>query len=281
VHYTTVGRPGGQRRDLVVTLVFAGFAFVLLGLGPESALVVTRTLRSTVLRPFLMTHDLFRTRAGLISRVEQLGHERDSLAVEAQVVSSLHLENRRLRSMLILPPREFGTYFIAELLPGRPHGGESSRFLLNTRAIAGLATPLAIATPKGLLGVVRTTSGTTGVGDYWTHPDFRVAVVTDDGVATGIVRPFVTMDGEQLMLLEGVPFQTDIPTDTPVVTSGLGGIYPRGLAVGRVLAEYEEQLGWTHSYLLEPSVRPGQESVVLGWFPRVARDSVLAPEPGS
>jgi len=251
VHYTTIGRPGGQRRDLVVTVVLAGCAL-----------------------------DVFRARAGLVSHVEQLGRERDSLAVQAQASSSLQLENRRLRSMLELPVGEFGTYFIAELIPGRPYGGESSRFLLNTSAIEGLDTPLAIATPAGLLGVVRTTTGSTGVGDYWTNPDFRAAVVTEDGIVTGIVRPFVTVDGEQLMLLEGVPFQTNVPTGTPIVTSGLGGIYPRGLSVGTVLAEFEEQLGWTHSYLVEPSVRPGQESVVLGWLPGLVTDSVFVSEPG-
>ncbi|TFG64202.1 MAG: hypothetical protein E4H28_05465 [Gemmatimonadales bacterium] len=280
MRYITVGR-GGQRRDLIVAVALTGCAFVLLGMGPEPTLAVTRVLRSSVLRPFLATHEVFRARSGLISRVEQLGVERDSLAVRAEASNSLQLENRRLRSMLDLPPRRLGTYFIAELVPGRPRGGESSRFLLNTRSIEGLATPLAIATPAGLLGVVRTISGVTGMGDYWTHPDFRVAVVSDDGAATGIVRPFVTIDGEQLMLLEGVPFQTLVLTGTPVVTSGLGGIYPRGLSVGRVLAEHEEQLGWTHSYLVEPSVRPGEESVVLGWLPVVVTDSVVVAEPGS
>jgi len=281
VRYITVGRPEGQRRDLATAVVLAGCALVLIGLGPEPTLTVTRVLRSTVLRPFLATNDILRARAGLVSRVEQLGRERDSLAVRAQVSSSLQLENRRLRSMLDLPSREFGTYFIAELLPGLPRGGESSRFLVNTASIEGLSTPLAIATPAGLLGVVRTTEGNTGMGDYWTHPDFRAAVVTDDGVTSGIIRPFVTIDGEQVMLLEGVPFQTVVQSGTSVVTSGVGGIYPRGLSVGRVLAEHEEQLGWTHSYLVDPSVRPGQESVVLGWLPTIATDSVFVSEPAT
>lgn len=280
MRYTTVGRPGGQRRDLVVTVVLAGCAFLLVALGPESALSVTRALRSTVLRPFLATHDVFRTQAGLVSRVEQLARERDSLAVRAQASNSLQLENRRLRSMLDLPPLEVSTYFIVELLPGRPQGGESSRFLLKSNTIEGLVAPLAIATPAGLLGVVRTISGATAMGDYWTHPDFRVAVVTDGGPVTGIVRPFVTVDGEQVMLLEGVPFQAIIPTGTQIVTSGLGGVYPRGISVGRVLAEYAEQLGWTHSYLVEPSIRPGQESVVLGWLAGVVTDSVSVSESG-
>jgi hypothetical protein len=180
--------------------------------------------------------------------------------------------------MLDLPPREFGAYFVAELLPGRPRGGESSRFIVNTRSVRDIVTPLAIATPAGLLGVVRSTRGTTGTGDYWTHPDFRAAVVTLDGTATGIVRPFVTSDGEQLMLMEGVPFQTAVPGGAEIVTSGVGGVYPRGLPVGRVLAEHEAQLGWTHSFLVEPAVRPGQESIVLGWFPGSATDSLPSPD---
>ncbi|MFQ5530395.1 MAG: rod shape-determining protein MreC [Gemmatimonadota bacterium] len=279
MRYTTIGRPGGQPRDLVVAIAFAVCAFILAGLGPGPTLTVTRVLRSTVLRPFLATHDVFRARTGLVSRVEELGRERDSLAVRAQTSGDLELENRRLRAMLELPPRGFGTYFVAELLPGRPHGGESSRFILRTRSVEDFTTPLAIATPAGLLGVVRSTDGSTGTGDYWTHPDFRAAVVIVDGTATGIVRPFVTSDGEQMMLMEGVPFQTAVPVGAAVVTSGVGGVYPRGLPVGRVLAEHEEQLGWTHSFLVEPRVRPGQESVVLGWLPGTAADSSPPAEP--
>jgi len=279
VHYATVGRPKGQR-DLVVALTCAVCAVVLAGLGPGPTLTVTRLLRTTVLRPFLATHELYRTRAGLVSRVEHLSRERDLLAVRAQTSDDLEVENRRLRAMLDLPARGSGIYFVAELLPGRPHGGESSRFIVNTQSVEEFDTPLAIATPAGLLGVVRSAIGSTGTGDYWTHPDFRAAVVTADGAATGIVRPFVTSDGEQLLLMEGVPFRTDVPAGASVVTSGVGGVYPRGLPVGRVLAEHEAQLGWTHSFLVEPAVRPGQESVVLGWLPGASTDFVPETDPG-
>ena len=126
---------------------------------------------------------------------------------------------------------------------------------------------------------MRSTDRESAAGDYWTHPDFRAAVVTEDGEAAGIIRPFVTEHGDQLMLMEGVPYQTVVAAGMSVVTSGVGGVYPRGLSVGRVLIEHEEQLGWTHSYLVEPSVRPGQESVVLGWLPEVATDSVSSQDP--
>src|SRR5690606_15811085 len=123
------------------------------------------------------------------------------------------------------------------------------------------------ATPDGLLGVVRSASGSVGTGEHWTHPDFRVAVVTEDGTASGIVRPFADEHGDVRMLHQGVPVQTAVPPGARVMTSGVGGIYPRGLPVGRVLAEHEQQLGWTHSFLVEPAVYPGQDVLVIGWRP--------------
>jgi cell shape-determining protein MreC len=87
---------------------------------------------------------------------------------------------------------------------------------------------------------------------------------------------FVTGGGEHLMLLEGIPFQTGLDEGTRLVTSGVGGIYPRGLAVGVVLSEHEAQFGWTHSFLVAPAVRPGTETLVVGWRPGALADSLVA-----
>jgi rod shape-determining protein MreC len=171
---------------------------------------------------------------------------------------------------------ETGDFFVAEIMPGRTPGGEPSGFLLRTSSGLRFPAPLGVATPAGLVGVVRTVRGRTGLGEYWTHPDFRVAVVTTDGQDSGIIRPFVTGGGEHLMLLEGIPFQTGLDEGTRLVTSGVGGIYPRGLAVGVVLSEHEAQFGWTHSFLVAPAVRPGTETLVVGWRPGALADSLVA-----
>lgn len=276
--YTTVGQPRTRRRDLVVAATLSAVAVVLsAGLGPNGEMAVIHALRTTVLRPFIATHEVFEQRVGLASRVERLELRADSLAMRALETANLADENRQLRLLLDLPGREVGDFFIAELVPGHTPAGEPSGFQLRTSAGLPFEPPLSVATPDGLLGVVRTARGRIGMGEYWTHPDFRVAVTTPDGAASGIVRPFVDANGDQLMLLQGVPFQTDVPVGTGLVTSGVGGIYPRGLAVGRVLAEHEQQLGWTHSFLVEPAVRPGQQDIVVAWRPGVLADSAYVP----
>ena len=279
--YTTVGQPRTRRRDLVVAAALSAVAVVLAaGLGPEGEMAVVRTLRSTVLRPFIATHEVFEARVGLSARVERLEARADSLAVRVLESADLEDENRQLRALLELPGREAGEFFVAELVPGQTPAGETSGFQLRTDSGLPFEPPLGVATPDGLLGVVRTARGRIGMGEYWTHPDFRVAVTSAGGAANGIVRPFTDTNGDQLMLLQGVPFQTAVPMGTELVTSGVGGIYPRGLAVGRVLAEHEQQLGWTHSFLVEPSVRPGQQDLVVAWRPGALADSAfVAPAP--
>jgi rod shape-determining protein MreC len=48
-----------------------------------------------------------------------------------------------------------------------------------------------------------------------------------------------------------------------VMTSGLGGVYPRGIPIGRVAGVRREELGWERVYRLMPLGNPGHVSHVL------------------
>ena len=59
-----------------------------------------------------------------------------------------------------------------------------------------------------------------------------------------------------MLALTGAPFHTDLPSGTRIVTSGRGGVYPRGIPLGVVVGIEEADTGWRKSYLLRPMVRP-------------------------
>jgi cell shape-determining protein MreC len=65
---------------------------------------------------------------------------------------------------------------------------------------------------------------------------------------------------EDLLALTGAPFHTDLQPGTPIVTSGRGQVYPRGIPLGVVLGIEDADTGWRKSYLIRPAVRP--EAVV-------------------
>jgi len=260
-----VGRPENQRRDLIIAAVLIILSWSLTALDSSQTLGLIRFVRATVLAPFLAADASFERRAALTERVISLEAERDQLYVQVLGASDLEGENRELRDLLRIPARVEGTFVVAELVPGRPTVGDSHTFLLRGEALEGLAVPTGVSIPGGLVGVLRSISGNTGLGEFWTHPDFRVSVRSTTGGATGIVRSYVGEDGETLMLVEGVPYQARMAEGALLETAGLGGVFPAGIPVGTVIAEAASRSGWSHSYLVEPAVQPGSVQAVTAW----------------
>ena len=280
------GRPENPRRDLLVVAVLLILSWSLAGLDSPQSLGVTRVLRSTVLAPFLAMDAAYERRASLATRAATLEVEQADLYARLQVTADLERENRDLRAQLALPEREPGSYLVGELVPGRPAIGDSHTFLLRSDSLADVRVPTGISVPEGLVGVLRSVSGGTGLGEFWTHPDFRVSVRSATGGATGIVRA-LTRGGEILMLVEGVPYQARMAEGATLETAGLGGVFPPGIRVGTVIAEEDSRSGWSHSYLVQPAVRPGAVRAVAAWRrpspePGTARlDPAAAPEGGT
>ena len=59
-------------------------------------------------------------------------------------------------------------------------------------------------------------------------------------------------------MIDGIPFHQQLNFGTVLVTSGLGGVYPRGIPIGEGFAEAESSLGWRRSYWVTPFVNPGE-----------------------
>lgn len=70
-----------------------------------------------------------------------------------------------------------------------------------------------------------------------------------------------------------------MPPGTVLETAGIGGVFPPGIRVGRVLEEAESRSGWSHSYLVEPAVRPGSVAAVTVWTRATGRYGGLESDP--
>ncbi len=141
--------------------------------------------------------------------------------------------------------------------------GSESLYLLDVGTRQGVTRDSPVITDAGLLGVVRTAGATSATGWDWTHPQFRASAMTEDGSIYGLVQasPGRFREADRL-LLDGVPFQEELEPGVTLVTSGLGGVYPRGILIGVVIEESEAQEGWRRSYWLRPFVSPGEATHV-------------------
>jgi len=259
-----VSQSGREKVDLAVTVVLVVVGSLVGLLSPAQRLVLTHGIRASVLAPVLRFQEAVRARTRLSARLAVLEQERDSIARELVKAREAESENARLAAILALGPRPGDSLVAVRLEPGRVPGGEDQTFMTRSGTADGLRAPAGVFTARGLVGVVRSSTEHASRGQYWTHPDFRVSVRTANGTASGIIRPGDDPD-QPAMILEGAPYQTDIPAGTVLYTSGLGGLYPPGIPVGTVRSVSAVESGWEKSYRVEPAVRPEQVGVALVW----------------
>jgi rod shape-determining protein MreC len=196
----------------------------------------------------------------------------DSLSLGSMKAGSLEAENDRLRKLMGLGSRLRWGFIPAEALHGRGVRDETT-VILSAGSRAGVSRLSPVIAPEGLVGVVDQVDPTMSHAMLWTHPDFRVSAMSPDGTAFGIAQAHLTgATGGYLLELRGVPFRATLKPGSVIVSSGWGGVWPRGIPVGTVLQEIKTTEGWARTYLLRPAVNPSDVySVMILRRDRVAK----------
>ena len=252
-----------NRRDLRLSAFILAAAITLYALPGRHQAPIREAIRSTVLRPVLAFQgDIARERGERVA-LGDVRAQRDSLFAVAAAQWGLARENSDLRAMLGLRERVPDEFVAAELIPMADLGVEST-FLVTVGSADGVIPGAAVIAPSGLVGVLRDVAEHRSQGVDWTHPEFRAGAMTADGDSYGVVEPRRgRFREEDALALVGTPFHNDIPAGTRVVTSGRGGVFPRGVPLGVVEGIEEADTGWRKSYLLRPAVRVQGVSHVL------------------
>jgi len=257
-------RAGRRRADLALISGILILGVVFSAMSGERQSQVEAAVRATALFPFLELHRASAERSAVGRRAATLEQERDRLVEEVTSFRALAEQAEELRQLSGLQAPDLGSVRPAEVYPGRPRVGDPDAFVLRG-SLGGLEFPVGVFTGSGLVGVARAAHGSGARGEFWSHPDFRVSVVTEDGSVSGIARPERPDGGQPILLLQGAPFQSDIPPGTKLVTTGIAGVYPPGIPVGTVQGVASEEAGWMKSYHVEPAVLPAQTTLVLVW----------------
>jgi rod shape-determining protein MreC len=242
---------------------------------------VASGLRRSLVAPLIQLQEgAERWRAAYLSS-ERQELRRDTLVIAAARVPALENENDRLRKLLGLGNKMQWGFIPAEALQGRGRP-EDFTVTLSAGSRAGVQPRSLVVAPEGVVGLVQTVDPTMSQAILFAHPDFRVSAMSADGSAFGIVQPHVAGTGlpqEQphlrseryLLEMRGVPFRATLKPGAVVYSSGLGGIYPKGVPVGVVLGELPRTSEpWARTYILRPAVNPAELTSVMILTPRRA-----------
>ena len=252
----------GGRRDLIVAVAVILVAFATTFLGDSTQEAIASRVRGTALLPFVSLQQGLGTARMRAVRNEELQSRLDSVVARLMARTTLEEENRRLRGLLGLQARLESGWTAAQVLrPGTQ--GSRSTFLLDVGGDDGIRARAPVITREGLAGRVTDVQDGVATGMDWTHPDFGASAMTEDGLYYGLVEAQQGAFREDDRLLMTTAFTADVQPGTVILTSGLGGVLPRGIPIGRVIELYEAQGRWQKSYWIEPYVRPGSLTQVL------------------
>ncbi|MFL5489331.1 MAG: rod shape-determining protein MreC [Gemmatimonadaceae bacterium] len=251
------------RFDLIILASCVVLALAARALPNTMRDPVATAMRRSFLAPLVMLQESAERGRQSFLQAEAKQSRIDSLSLSSMKAISLEGENDRLRKLIGLAPRLRWGFIPAEALHGRGVRDETT-VILSAGSRAGVTRLSPVLAPEGLVCVVDQVDPTMSHAMLWTHPDFRVSAMSPDGTAFGIAQAHLSgPTGGYLIELRGVPFRSTLKPGALVISSGWGGVWPRGIPIGTVLQELKTSEGWARTYLLRPAVNPADVYSVM------------------
>ena len=253
----------GQRRQNLLAISFLILALVAATLPADMQQSIAWSMRVTTLRPFIVTQQWVAAAKENAAETGILRAQLDSLTATVSSQANLLDENRVLRDLLDLAERGEAYFRPATVLRAGIPGSEST-FFLELGSGDGIENGTPVVNRHGLVGRILDVRQEISVGMDWTHPDFRVSAMLQDGRTYGIVENRRgAFREEDRLVLNGTAYYETVSDGTLVVTSGLGGLFPRGIPIGRIAGIEEVEGQWRKAYRLQPMVEPGSVTHVI------------------
>lgn len=165
-------------------------------------------------------------------------------------------ENERLKTLLNFDTQDDTLEFMTARVIGKAPGHWFNMFIINAGLSSGVRVDMPVVTADGLVGrvvhtganwsrvmaIIDTSSGVSGI----------VERTRDNGVLSGTA----TLGEEETALLEmsNLPLDADLMPGDSVITSGLAGVFPKGIAIGEVVEVSPSSDGMRNSALVKPRV---------------------------
>jgi rod shape-determining protein MreC len=178
-------------------------------------------------------------------------------------ISELEEENLQFREALVASGRleriaAMREDFEVPMRPSEVVGQDVSPWfrsvLLDRGRSHGVRSGMPVVTDRGVVGLITATTGHAARSMLLLDRQSAVDGIVQRSRARGIVRGTGTQQLELVFVVRG----DDVQVGDVVITSGVGGVYPKGLRLGQVMSVDVDENHLLHSARLEPAVDFGR-----------------------
>ncbi|OOE05683.1 rod shape-determining protein MreC [Anoxybacillus kestanbolensis] len=169
-------------------------------------------------------------------------------------VESLKKENERLRELLNKKESLRDFVAIQATVIGRNPERWEETLIVNKGSQHGVEKNMAVITPQGLIGKVRSVSPFSATVQLLSAKDRQnriSAFIQGDENVFGLIEGYD--EERETLLLKRIPYDAKIEKGQRVFTSGLGGIFPKGLFIGEVEEVVADEYGLTQIAYIKPA----------------------------
>jgi rod shape-determining protein MreC len=193
------------------------------------------------------------------SQLETLRTQNDELRKRVAELEEARLENERLKGLVSFV-QTTKTAAVGARVIGRPTNSWEGVITIDRGTADQVKAGMPVVGPAGLLGQTVDVTAHSARVRLITDPNSGVAGMLQSRRTEGIVRG--SIDGE--LTFDFVSTEATVRAGDVVITSGIGGVYPKGLIIGEVTKAQKTPSDLYQNIELSPSGRlAGLEEVLV------------------
>lgn len=186
---------------------------------------------------------------------QKLKSRLEEFAVLQAEVNTLETENNELREVVDIKDslRDYEP-LNATVIARNPDQWEE-KIILNRGSVHGVKKNMAVMTARGLIGKITVVTPYTSEVEllYTNNTNYRVAALAQEeaGNVYGLVEGYDSERSE--LVFKRIDSNSTLTEGSKVVTSGLGGIFPKGIVIGEVTEITTDDYGLTKMAYVKPA----------------------------
>lgn len=187
---------------------------------------------------------------------KRLKAELDGISQLRADLTTIEEENKKLKEELDMQATLTEYNLISGTVIARNPDMWIDQIIIDRGSSDGLVSGMSVMSNYGLVGRVTEVSPTSSKVTLLTTNDEAAVlssaeIILEDETIFGVINGFDTNSG--LLIMEQITSTTTIEEGTSVVTSGLGGLVPRGLLVGEVVSVTLDRHGLGQRVYIKPA----------------------------
>ncbi len=215
-------------KSLISFVFTVSISLWMVSLGTTDKIQTASTLTSTIFLPAqFVVHQLAKVK-NIWQENKNLRKEVSELRIKNSMARDMVIENKRLRNLV-----DFKKTSKFKLIPAEVIGQNPDRLchslIINVGKCDSVEKNMPVLSTKGVIGKTIRVSKHISQVQLLSDPNCRISIINQRSRITGIIKPKNISNSISIITTNEY---SDAQVGDTIITSGLGGIFPKGLLVG-------------------------------------------------